>query len=499
MEDTTDSLSIEDTKRKSTGVPDLDQIVNGGFLTGHNYLVRGEPGTGKSTLGLQFLAEGVAQGESSLYINLGEKERTIQIAAEAFDIPFDEIAFLDKSPSGEEFLEDDEYDLFSAAEVERDPLFEEIGEAVETHDPERVLLDPVTQLRYLTADTFEFRKQLMSMLRHLTDQGATVLFTSQSTPTEPDDDLQFLSDGIVTLTRDGNRRRILVEKFRGSDFEGGKHSMDITDQGVVVYPTPDTDGSMVTEAETPERLTSGIPEFDKLLGGGIERGTTTMITGPSGVGKSTLASVLMHAGAGRGEASSIYMFEESPQTLLSRTDAINIPLESMIDNGQLHVDRLTTTSLDPAIFTSRVKTDIEEQDTDLVVLDGIEGYKQALNQDEVIEPLHELVQYLTEQDVTVVLIGEIKAVTGEFRVSEYGGTYLADNLIFMQHVELDGKLRKTIGVLKKRLSNYERTLREFQITEHGIRVGDPMEDLQGVLTGTPEMADDGTVELLSDE
>lgn len=485
--------------RVSVGVEGFDEIVDGGLFAEQSYLVRGSPGAGKSTFGLHFLSEGVTRDEDVLYINLGEGKATIERAASNFGFPFEEIDILDLAPTGDEFVEEEGYDIFSSAEVERKPLTDEIAEAVSGAAPDRVFVDPVTQLRYLTPDEYQFRKQILSLLRFLTENGATVLFTSQSTATEPDDDLQFMSDGIVTLDQDGQQRSIEVTKFRGSDYAAGTHSMAIAGDGIEVYPVlPLTQRESCLETDV-DQLSAGIPELDRLLGGGIERGTTTFISGPTGVGKSTLGTVFMKEAAGQGERSKLYLFEESVGSVVRRSQAVNIPIEEMRDRGTLDIEPMETLAIDSTQFAAQVKADVQTHDTDIVMIDGIEGYKLAVHQEDLLKPLHRLVRYLSNQGVTTLLLSETKDITGEFQVSEYGGTYLADNLVFLQHLELHGEMRKAIGVLKKRMSNYERTLREFRITEHGLRVGEPMTDLRGVLTGTPELTTEGgTTQLMDD-
>lgn len=485
--------------RIPTGVSGFDEIVDGGLLEHHNYLVRGGPGAGKSTFGIHFLSEGVSQDEATLYINLGEKRSTIERVAANFGFPIDEVDILDLAPSGDEFVEEAGYDIFSSAEVERQPLTDEIAQAVSDTSPDRVFVDPVTQLRYLTPDEYQFRKQLLSLLRFLTDNDATVLFSSQRTAVEPDDDLQFLSDGIVTLDHDGRRRTVEVTKLRGSDYTGGAHSFDITDAGIEVYPTLPVVRDVEPSEHGTHQLSLGIPELDRLLGGGLERGTTTYVTGPSGVGKSTLGSIFMKEAAGRGERSNLYLFEESVDTLVHRSRAINVPIDEMRDRGTLMIEPIETLAMDTNQFAARVKSDVEDHGTDIVMIDGVEGYKQAAQEGDPLQPLHRLVRYLSSEGVTTLLIAETKEITGEFKVSEFGGTYLADNVVFLQHVELEGELRKTIGVLKKRMSGFERMLREFRITEHGLRIGDPMTDLRGVLTGTPEFAEGVDPQLMETE
>ncbi|MBP0001305.1 MAG: AAA family ATPase [Cyanobacteria bacterium SID2] len=324
------------TSRLSLGIPGLDRILHGGFIANRAYLVRGQPGSGKTILGLQFLLAGTQRGERSLYITLGESTNQIQENGALIGFDLSAIDFLDLSPKAEFFTQQQTYDIFAPAEVERDPVTQAIVEQIETIRPRRVFVDAMTQFRYLASDSFQFRKQILSFLNFLGQQGSTVLFTSESGGGHLDDDVQFLSDGIVNLEFFDDRRLLYVTKFRGSDFEPGKHSFKIKyNIGLDVFPR-------LTISEPPqefklEKIPSGIPAIDELLNGGIERGTVTMLTGPSGVGKTTLGTQWMKEAAGRGERSAIYLFEELEDTFFHRCEAVNIPVRIMQERGTLSV------------------------------------------------------------------------------------------------------------------------------------------------------------------
>ena len=235
-----------------------------------------------------------------------------------------------------------------------------------------------------------------------------------------------------------------------------------------------------------EVISSGIPEIDELLYGGIERGTTTIISGPSGVGKSTFGIQFMKEAAGRGERSVIYAFEEGIETILERCEAINIPAHVMIDRGTLSVISVEPLQYTPNQFVHLVRNEVEQNNARIVMIDSTSGYKLSMQGKDLVRQLHSLCQYLKNMGVTVILINETHTITGnEFRVTEVGLSYLADNLIFLRYLELDGELRKAIGVLKKRISDFERTLREFTITKYGIKVGEPLTKLRGILSGVP--------------
>ncbi|MFB6352799.1 MAG: ATPase domain-containing protein, partial [Halobacteriales archaeon] len=281
--------------RLTTGISGLDQILSGGFRSAQNALIRGPPGSGKTIFGLHFLAAGTANGQPGLFINLGEPETYIEDTADHFGLDGPELHFLNLSPSGDEFSESETYSLFESAEVEQPSLVGSIRSTVEEITPSRVLIDPITELRYLTTDEHQFRKQILSLLDYLRAQDISVLLTSQAAETMPDDDLQFLVDAVVNLELHPDRRTVNVSKFRGSGFQRGRHTYEISADGVAVYPnlTPGTSA----EEFTGETLSSGVPELDEQLHGGIERGTVTIVSGPTGVGKTTTGTQFMKEAA----------------------------------------------------------------------------------------------------------------------------------------------------------------------------------------------------------
>lgn len=472
--------------RISTGITGLDEILAGGVIAQQAYLIKGSPGSGKTTLGFHFLSTGISQGEKSLFIGFSEPESRLRRNAKLMNIDLDGVEFLDLSPTADFFTEEQSYDIFSPAEVEQAPMTQEIMNTINSIKPQRVFLDAITQFRFLAADSFQFRKQIQSFLRFILDREITLLFTSEGSDRHPDDDLQFMSDGVIELQITSEKRTLLVTKFRGSDFAGGYHELTLSDQGMTVFPSlipKDHQRDIKLEA-----ISSGIPEIDELLSGGIERGTTTVISGPSGVGKSTFGMQFMKEAAGRGERSVLYAFEEGRDTILQRCQGVNIPVYTMIELGTLSVVKIEPLKYTPNQFVSLVRTEVEQNNAKIVMLDSTSGYKLSMQGEDLIRQLHSLCQYLKNMGVTVILINEIHTIAGgEFSVTEVGLSYLADNLIFLRYLELKGELRKAIGVLKKRTSDFERTLREFTITKYGIKVGEPLTQLKGILTGVPEL------------
>ena len=471
--------------RVSTGVSGLDEVLHGGFVAERTYMLRGSPGAGKSILGMHFLTEGVESDENVLYVNLEEPKDDICQNAASLGLDIEGVDFLDLSPDSAFFVEDQSYDIFSPDEVEGGAITDEVAEEVEALDPDRVFVDPITQLRYLSPDEYQFRKQVLSFMRFLKEGGATILFTSQDTDNEPDDDLQFMADGIVQLERTDEGRKVSVPKFRGSGTEDGSHAVRIREGGMEVYPRL-VPRQYEREFE-PEAIPSGVPELDQLLNGGLERGTVTIVTGSPGVGKTTTGLQFMKEAAGRGERSVVYSFEESRSTLVHRCESINIPVGQMVERGTLSIEEIEALQMSANEFAHTVREEVEENDTDIVMIDGVEGYQLSLRgtEDRVQRELHSLCRYLKNMGVTVILMNEMQTIVGDFQLTQRGLSYLADTILFLQHIEVDGEIRKVIGVLKKRTSDFERHVREFRITPYGIRIGSPLRSLTGILSGAP--------------
>ena len=471
--------------RLSSGISGLDEILYGGFIARQAYLIRGGPGCGKTTLGLHMLTAGAMNGEKTLFITLSESEEHIRKNAAAIGLSLEGVDVLDLSPDAEGFAALESYDIFSPSEVEREPITQKIIERVQQLQPQRVFLDAMTQFRYLSPDAFQFRKQVLAFLRFLSDLGATTLFSSEATQATPDDDLQFMSDGIINLALSKEERILGVSKFRGSTFRAGNHSMRLTDTGMKVFPRLLPESYKVSFV--PETISSGIPEIDELLQGGLERGTITILTGPSGVGKTTLGMQFMKEAAGRGERSVVYLFDEQKEILLQRCENINIPVHAMLKRGTLSIEQIEPLHFTPDEFAMIVRNNVETYKASIVMIDSTAGYRLSLQGEDLVSHLHALSKYLQNLGVAVLLINETEAITGEFHATENGISYMADNLIFMRYLELHGEVRKAIGVLKKRLTSFEKTMREIEITRYGMKVGSPLTNLRGVLTGVPEL------------
>lgn len=469
--------------RLPTGVEGLDAVLEGGLIPNQAYLLRGGPGTGKTTLGLHFLTQATAS-EPALFITLGEIEAKIRRNATKLGFNLEHVHFLDLSPSADFFTEDKSYDIFTPADVERGSITQRIISGIQDLKPNRVFVDSITQLRYLSSENYQFHQQVLSFIRYLTDEGATTIFTSDSSDYMRDDDLMFLSDGVISLQADADGRTIEVSKFRGSGFVEGQHSMKIKSSGIQVFPQ--LKPNKFSRGLGVKQISSGIPEIDQLLHGGIESGTVTIISGPTGSGKTTLGTQFMKEAAGGGVRSVLYSFEEAVDMILHRCEGINMPAQAMVENGSLLVESVEALSMSPDEFAQKVRHEVEVQGTRIVMIDGLAGYRLSMWGTKANAHIHALCRYLRNMGVTTLLLDEVGTVTGEFKATGQPLSYLADTIVFLRYLEIDGKLRKAIGVLKKRLSGFEPTLREFEITRYGLKVGEPLSNLRGILNGIPE-------------
>ena len=367
--------------------------------------------------------------------------------------------------------------------METGPITRKILDTMKKVKPGRVFLDSISILQHLLNDAYQLRKQVLSFIEYINKHSASFVFTSEPTKNISDEQLRFLADGVINLEMEADSRYITISKFRGSEFRTGRHAFRLTGKGLVIFPRliPGEHHRSLPELT----MLSGVAGIDKLLGGGIERGTVTIITGPSGIGKTTLGLQFMNEAARNGYRSVIYLFEESKELLIKQSEGISIPTGSMIKGENLSVVTVEPLRYSSDEFAIMVRNEIEEKGAKIVMIDSVAGLILSIRDESVIERLHAIATYLRNMGTTLFFINEVENLTGDFRAIELNYSYLSDNIIFMKYVELQGELERVIGVLKKRLGNFEKSIREFQIIQDGLTVGEPLSDMKGILSGNP--------------
>jgi circadian clock protein KaiC len=476
--------------RIPTGVPGLDEVVYGGLVSQNSYLIVGGAGTGKTVLSVQWLVAGQRAGARGLYITLAEPSGKIERNVAGFGWDLGGIALVDLTPVDPIDTPPDEYAIFPPSDVEHSSVWHQIYEAVIAHTPNRVVIDSITQLRYLSPDEYQFRKQILALVAFLDRAGCTSFLVFEPTELERETSVALAVDGIVRLHREVSPGRVIgirsleVEKLRGSDFMSGLHPMRITDTGVRIFPHRiERPGETTPGAEL---LSSGIPELDALLGGGIESGTTTIVSGPCGAGKSTLGVQLLSRAAANGTPAVLYSFEESIPAILARCSGVGIPAAAMVETGALAVVRINPLELYPDEFLEMVRGAVERDARRVVMVDSLRGYGLAMEEfGTLLANMSNLVTYLNGQGVTTLLINEVETITGDLKATEFALSYLADNIILMRYAEYESAVIKVIACLKKRFGGFQPELRELRIDAEGIHVSARLERLRGILTGSP--------------
>lgn len=475
--------------RASTGIEGLDDILGGGFTPHRLYLLEGVPGSGKTTLALQFLMEGVQRGEPVLYVTLSETEEELRGVATSHGWSLEGITIRELVPSEDSLRPDDQYTMFHPSEVELSETTKTILADVEQVKPARVVFDSLSELRLLAGNPLRYRRQILALKQFFAGRQCTVLLLDDMTSTNHDLQVQSIAHGAVRLEQlypeyGAERRRLIVLKFRGVRFRGGYHDYIIKRGGLEVYPR-----LIASEHRAPssvEKLASGIAELDVLLGGGIERGTSTLIVGAAGTGKSSLAAQFVAAGAARGQGAALFIFDESVNTLLTRAAGLGIDLRKHVDEGRVTIQQVDPAELSPGEFAHAIRRAVEHQRVSIVVIDSLNGYLNAMPEERfLIIQLHELLTYLGQAGVATLLIGAHQGLIGSQMITPVDASYLADAVILMRYYETKGEVRQAISVVKKRGGAHERTIRDFRLENGRISVGQPLRDFRGVLTGVP--------------
>ncbi|UVF21522.1 circadian clock protein KaiC [Microvirga terrae] len=488
--------------RARTGVAGLDDILVGGLSPGHVYLLEGSPGTGKTTIALQFLLEGAKIGETGLYITMSETEQELRegAASHGWTIGGDVEVFELVPP---ENLLDDEHQqsLLYSSDLELGETTKAVFEAIDRAQPVRIVIDSLSEIRLLAQSSLRYRRQILAMKHYFARQGATVLMLDDLTTDTNDKTVHSLAHGVIRLegltpNYGAERRRLRVIKYRGQSFRGGFHDFIIAEGGVQVFPR-----LISSEHKTGfdrHVLTSGIGELDTLLGGGIEQGSSTLIMGPAGAGKSLLAVQFAVAAAARGEKAALFIFDEELGLLKDRTRLMGIDLDALCASGHLFIEQVDAAELSPGEFAHRVRARIDRDSVKTVVIDGLNGYQAAMPDEQFLTlHIHELLQYLNRQGASTFLTVAQHGLVGDMK-SPVDVTYLADTVILLRYFEAFGQVRRAISVIKKRFGTHENTIREIRIDTKGIAVGEPLTGFQGVLRGTPVLAEGNRSRLLED-
>lgn len=475
--------------RCSSGCAGLDDVLGGGLPIGHFYLIEGEPGTGKTTLALQYLAEGLSRGERVLYVTLSESRNELLAVARTHGLRVDDSAVFEVRPSEDDLKPDGQYTVFHPAEVELNDRVQTIMAEVNRRKPTRLVIDALSEVRMLAKDPLRYRRQVLS-LKEYAPENCTVLLLDDRSSRYVDLELHSIVHGVISMGRVAREygktmRRLEVTKLRGSAFREGYHDYIIRSGGVLVFPRL-VAGEYEHEHEDKSAAPSGIPELDALTGGGLGRGTSSLFIGPAGCGKTTLALRWLVSAAERGENSVAFIFEETVSTLLGRATSLGMDLESYVGAGRIRIEHLDPAEVSPGEFVNMVREHVEGGNVRGVLIDSLNGFLQAMPGEQFLAlHLHELLTYLNNCGVLTLLILAQMGLVGSAMQTPIDVSYLADNILIFRYFENQGEVRKAISMMKKRSGGHERSIRELRLISGGIQVGAPLTDFQGILSGSP--------------
>lgn len=473
----------------STGIGGLDNVLNGGLPRGHFFLVEGAPGAGKTTLGLQFLMAGRKNGEGVLYVTLSESEKEIQKVARSHGWSLDGITIYEFTPTEDSLRPEDQYSAFHPSDVEFQDATQNILSQVERLQPSRVVIDSLSEIRLLAGDSLRYRRQILALKHFFTNRGCTVLLLDDLTATERDIHLQSIAHGVLLLEKvprdyGRTRRRVQIAKLRGSVYREGYHDYTIATGGVEVYPR--LVASEHIEQRPSGTAPSGLPQVDALWSGGLDRGTSTLLLGPAGVGKSSLALSYAVTAARNGDFAAMFLFEELTYLACKRGAGLNLDPVPSMEAGKLHMEQIDPAELSPGEFVQHVRDTVEKQNARIVVIDSLNGFMNAMP-DEAHLPLqmHELLGFLNHHGVVTILVLSQAGLVSSNMTTPADLSYLADNVMLFRYFEAAGRVRKAISVVKKRSGPHEDTIRELRMADGCITIGEPLSGFRGILTGVP--------------
>jgi circadian clock protein KaiC len=477
--------------KAKTGVDGLDDVLVGGLRRGRVYLLEGSPGTGKTTIAAQFLLEGAKHGEPGLYITLSETEEELRETAESHGWTIGPPNQIFELVPPESLLDDQQQQsLLYSSDLELGETTKRIFEAIEGHSPKRVVLDSLSEIRLLAQSSLRYRRQVLALKHYFSRNDATVLMLDDLTTENLDKTVHSVAHGVIRLEETApeygaERRRLRVIKYRGQKFRGGHHDMVIETGGVRVFPRL-VSGEHRTSFKR-ETISSGSPELNGLLGGGIERGSSTLVLGPAGTGKSLLTMTFAVKAVERGEKAAVFIFDEELGLLFERAKGLGIDLQALKDGGNLLIEQVDAAEMSPGEFSQRVRSCVESLGARTVVIDSLNGYQQAMPEEkQLILHMHELLQFLNRQGATTFLTVAQHGLVGDMH-APVDVTYLADTVVLLRYFEAAGRVRRAISIIKKRTSSHEDTIREYRIGSNGITLGEPLSNFQGVLRGVPEL------------
>lgn len=481
-----------------TGIEGLDRILGGGLPKREIYLVQGDPGTGKTIFGLQFLLAGRDRGETGLFITLTQREADLEDTAASHGWSLEGLHIHQLSGATARGRVADQA-LFPAADIELTEIMAEVLEVVERVRPARVVFDAIAELRLLAADSTRFQHQIFALRDQFADSGATVIFLDTRPEVAATRELEHIAHGVILLdhclTRFGNaQRRLRVLKMRGMGYSEGLHDCRIQTGGFVVFPRL-LPGQESTREGEGDLLESGVEMLDRLVGGGLAEGSSCLFVGPSGVGKSSVSTLYTCEAARRGERSAVFLFEERPETFVRRSESLGMPVRSLIEGGLMIVRPVNTAELSPGEFAELVRQQVQERGVRVVTIDSLTGYISAMPDEQMLlTQMHDLLQYLSGQGVLTILVVAQHGIVGTGLGGPIDVSYLADAVLLFRHFEARGMIRRAISVFKKRYGDHEKLIRELLITPEGIQVDEPLRGFRGLLTGNPSALDEAVVQ-----
>lgn len=477
------------------GIVGLDDILMGGLERRRVYLLEGSPGTGKTTAAMSFLREGAKLGEKTLYITLSETEAELRATADSHGWDLSGVEIFELIPPESLLDEQQQQSLLYSSDLELGETTRMIFEAVERLKPERVVIDSLSEVRLLAQSSLRYRRQVLALKHYFSKHGATVLLLDDLTTDSLDKTVHSVAHGVVRFEElspeyGAERRRVRIVKYRARRFRGGYHDFTIRTGGIEVYPRLVSAEHRI--AFPRDRLPSGVAGLDAILGGGVERGSSCLILGPAGTGKSLVSINFIVSAIQRGEKAALFVFDEELGLLFDRTLGLGIDLQAMVDEGDLIVQQVDAAELSPGEFTAQVRDCVNTKAIKTVVIDSLNGYQAAMPQENfLLLHIHELLQYLNRQGATTFLTVAQHGLVGDMK-APVDVTYLADTVILLRYFEAVGEVRRAMSVIKKRSGAHEKTIREFEISDRGLTVGPPLRGFQGVLRGVPNFVGEGS-------